>query len=115
MRSMLLFILLDRCFETIDVYIWLLVLYWGLLKIVGFMSRDVVKYLCLPHVVAVSALIRLSGFCACVAMFCMCALYVSFGSTVKPRNCGCVVMGSVVLFIVTSRSGVMSACCLIWI
>ena len=26
----------------------------------------------------------------------MCALYVSFGSKVRPRTCGCVAMGSVV-------------------
>ena len=46
--------LLARCFETIDAYVCCgnsvgfvgtLVVYLGLLKIVGFMSRDVVKYL----------------------------------------------------------------------
>ena len=33
----------------------------------------------------------------------MCVLYVSFGSKVKPRNFWCVAMGSVVLFILSSR------------
>ena len=33
----------------------------------------------------------------------MCLLYVSFGSKVRPRTCGCLVMGSAVLFILRSR------------
>ena len=33
----------------------------------------------------------------------MCVLYVSFGSKVRPITFGCVVMGSVVLFILRSR------------
>ena len=33
----------------------------------------------------------------------MCVLYVSFGSKVRPRTFGCVVMGSAVLFIFRSR------------
>ena len=33
----------------------------------------------------------------------MCVLYVSFGSKVRPRTYGCVVMGSAVLFILRSR------------
>ena len=33
----------------------------------------------------------------------MCVLYVSLGSKVRPRTFGCVVMGSVVLFILRSR------------
>ena len=33
----------------------------------------------------------------------MCVLYVSFGSKVRPRTFGCVVMGSEVLFILRSR------------
>ena len=33
----------------------------------------------------------------------MCVLYVSFGSKVRSRTFGCVAMGSVVLFILTSR------------
>ena len=33
----------------------------------------------------------------------MCVLYVSFGSKVRPRTCGCVAMGSTVLFILRSR------------
>ena len=32
----------------------------------------------------------------------MCVLYVSFRSTVSPRTCGCVAMGSAVLFILRS-------------
>ena len=39
----------------------------------------------------------------------MCLLYVSFGSTVRPRTCVCVAMGSVVLFIFRSRLRVYSA------
>ena len=44
------------------------------------------------------SLIRLSGFCACIAMFCMYVLYVSFGSKVRPIHfvVMCVVMGNVV-------------------
>ena len=53
---------------------------------------------CLPHPVAVSAFIICSGLCACTEMVCMCVLYVSFGSKVKPRTSGCVAMGSAVLF-----------------
>ena len=34
---------------------------------------------------------------------CECVLYVSFGSKVRPRTFGCVVMGSAVLFIMRSR------------
>ena len=33
----------------------------------------------------------------------MCVLYVSFWSKVRPRNFGCVAMGSALLFIVRSR------------
>ena len=33
----------------------------------------------------------------------MYVLYVSFGSKVRPKTCGCVVMGSAVLFIFRSR------------
>ena len=33
----------------------------------------------------------------------MCVLYVSFGSKVIPRIFGCVVMGSAVLFVLSSR------------
>ena len=46
------------------------------------------------------------GLCACTEM---CVLYVSFGSNVRPRTFGCVAMGSVLLFIVRSRSFVCSA------
>ena len=33
----------------------------------------------------------------------MCVLYASFGSKVRPRTFGCIAMGSVVLFILSSR------------
>ena len=33
----------------------------------------------------------------------MCVLYVSYGSEVRPRTCGCVAMRNVVLFIFRSR------------
>ena len=39
----------------------------------------------------------------------MCVLYVSFGSKVRPRTFGCVVMGSALLFIVRFRLLVYSA------
>ena len=39
----------------------------------------------------------------------MCVSYVSFGSEVKPKTCGCIVMGSTVLFILGSRLLVYSA------
>ena len=38
-----------------------------------------------------------SGLCACTKMLCMCVLYVSFGSKLRPRTFGCVAMGSAVL------------------
>ena len=50
--------------------------------------------LCLPHPVVVSAFIICSGVCTCTEMMWMCVLYVSFGSKVRPRNFGCVAMGS---------------------
>ena len=40
------------------------------------------------------------GLCACTEMLWMCVLYVSFGSKVRPRTCGCVAMGSTLLLIV---------------
>ena len=58
---------------------------------------------CLPHPVAVSAFMICRGLCACTEMLWMCVLYVSFGSKVRPRNFGCVAMGSALLFIVRSR------------
>ena len=58
---------------------------------------------CLPHPVAVSALMIYRGVCACTEMLWMCVLYVSFGSNVRPITSGCVAMGSVLLFIVRSR------------
>ena len=57
----------------------------------------------LPHPVAVSAFIICSGLCACTEMLRMCVLYVSFGSKVRPRTLGCVVMGRALLFILRSR------------
>ena len=38
------------------------------------------------------------GLCACTEMLWMCVLYVSFGSKVRPRTFGCVVMGSALFF-----------------
>ena len=64
---------------------------------------------CLPHPVAVSAFMICRGLCACTEMLWMCVLYVSFGSKVRPRTCGCVAMGSALLFIVRSRLLVYSA------
>ena len=43
------------------------------------------------------------GLCARTEMLWMCVLYVSFGSKVRPRTFGCVVMDSALLFIVRSR------------
>ena len=39
----------------------------------------------------------------------MCVLYVSFGTTVRPRAFGCVSMGSALLFILRSRLVVYTA------
>ena len=55
---------------------------------------------CLPHHVAVSAFMICRGVCACTEMLWMCVLYVSFGSKVRPKTFGCVVMGSALLCIV---------------
>ena len=55
---------------------------------------------CLCHPVAVNAFIICSGLCACTEM---CALYVRFGSKLRPRTFGCVAMGRAVLFILRSR------------
>ena len=64
---------------------------------------------CLPHPVAVSAFMICRGLCACTEMLWMCALYVNFGSKVRPRTFGYVAMGSALLFIVRSRLIVYSA------
>ena len=58
---------------------------------------------CLPHPVAVSALMICRGLCVCTEMLWMCVLYVSFGSKVRHIILGCVAMGSALLFIVRSR------------
>ena len=60
---------------------------------------------CLPHPVAVSAYSMCSGLCAKKIYYYteVCVLYVSFGSKVRPRTFGCVVMGSAMLFIFRSR------------
>ena len=58
---------------------------------------------CLPHTVAVSALMICRGLWACTKMLWMCVVYVSFGSKVRRRTFGCVDMGSALLFIVWSR------------
>ena len=62
-----------------------------------------------PYPVAVSAFMIYRGLCPCTEMLWMCVLYVSFGSKVRPRNFGCVAMGSALLFIVRSRLLVYSA------
>ena len=64
---------------------------------------------CLPHPVAVSAFMICRGLCACIEMLWMCALYVSFGSKVRPRTFECVAMGSTFFFICRSRLLVYSA------
>ena len=61
---------------------------------------------CLPHPVAVSAFMICRGLCACTEMLWMCVLYVSFGSKVRPITFGCVAMGSALLFIVRTNTGV---------
>ena len=64
---------------------------------------------CLPHPVSVRAFMICRGLCACTEMLWMCVLYVRFGSKVRPRTFGCVVMGSALLFSVRSRLRVYSA------
>ena len=64
---------------------------------------------CLPHPVAVSALMICSGLCACIEVLWMCVLYVSFGSKVRPRTFGCVAMASALFWIFGSRWLVYSA------
>ena len=64
---------------------------------------------CLPHPVAVSAFMICRGLCACTEMLWMCALYVSFGSKVRPKTFGCVAMCSALLFIIRPRLLVYSA------
>ena len=64
---------------------------------------------CSPHPVAMSAFMICTGLCACTEMLWRCVLYVSFGSKIRPRTCGCVAMGSALLFIVRSRLLVYSA------
>ena len=51
---------------------------------------------CLPHPVAVSALMICRGLCACTEMLWMCVLCVS---KVRPRTFRCVAMGSAFLYI----------------
>ena len=43
-----------------------------------------------------------SGLCACTEMGWMCVMYVSFGSKIRPRTFGCVVMASA-LFCIFDR------------
>ena len=64
---------------------------------------------CLPYPISVIAFMICRGLCACTEMLWMCALYVSFGSKVRPRIFGCVAMGSISLFIVRSRWLIYSA------
>ena len=65
--------------------------------------------ICLPHPVAVSVFMICRGLCAYTEMLWMRVLYVSFGSTVRPRTFWCVAMGSALLFIVRSRLLIYSA------
>ena len=58
---------------------------------------------CLPHPVAVSAFMICRDLCACTEMLWMCVLYVSFGSKVRHRTCGCIAMGSALLCIFMFR------------
>ena len=58
---------------------------------------------CLPHPVAVSALMICRGLCACTEMPWTCVLHVSFGSKVRPRTFGCVATGSALPLTVRSR------------
>ena len=53
---------------------------------------------CLPHPVDVSVFIICSGLCVCTKILLMCVLYVNFGSKVRSRTFGCVVMRSAVFF-----------------
>ena len=62
--------------------------------------------LCLPHPVAVSDFMICRRLCACTGV---CVLYVSFGSTVRPRAFGCVAIGSAMVCIFRSRLLVYSA------
>ena len=62
-----------------------------------------------PHPVAVSVFMVCRGLCAYTEMLWMCVLYLSFGSTVRPRTFECVSMGSALLFIFRSRLLVYSA------
>ena len=64
------------------------------------------SYFCLPHPVAASAFMICRGLCACTEMLWMCVLYASFGSKVRPITFGCVAMGSALLFIVRTNTGV---------
>ena len=50
---------------------------------------------CLPYPVAVSDVMICRGVCACTKMLCMCVLYLSFGSKVRPITFGCVAMGCI--------------------
>ena len=54
---------------------------------------------CLPQPVAVSVFMFCRGLCACTEMLWMCALYVSFGSKVRPITFGWVAMSSALLCI----------------
>ena len=56
---------------------------------------------CLSHTVTVSVFIICRDLYACTELL-ICVLYMSFGSKVKPRIFGCVVMASAVLFILRS-------------
>ena len=74
----------------------------------GLITALIVSF-CLPHPVAVSALMICRGVCACTEMLWMCVLFVSFGSKVRPRTFRYVAMGSALLCILRSRLLVYSA------
>ena len=73
---------------------------WGLVIALWVGMR---LYFCLPHVIVLNAFVICSGLCTLVAVFLMCVLYVSCGSRMTPKIFGCVLMGSVHLFICSSR------------
>ena len=71
---------------------------------------DMSVSLCLPHSVAVSAIMICRDLGACTEMLWMCVLYVSVGYKVRPRTFGCVAMGSALssftLLVYSAGSGV---------
>ena len=68
---------------------------------------------CLPHPVAVIALMICRGLCACTEMLWMCVLYVSFASKVRPITFG--YMPSALLCFRSRVWREQSASCFIWV